>query len=284
MTVPDSTFEFLPLPGLRWAAPRSAGALPTPVPNRAFEHAYALATLPELHAWADGNHTLRLNGRGGDQPLCRVYLCTLPDRSRLGIIENVQDDHQDPLTGLETRRALRLDAAHLQHMTLMLLDVDGFKGVNDTHGHAAGDALLVALAEVLRAGARNWGARAYRLGGDEFVILGAGPLDARWVKDMQAQFRHSAARSGLEVQGFSCGLACTPQDGQTLCELLAGADARLMQQKVDRRGAAAQLLQRLQPAAVGPRPAGHDSRTEMRALQLSWPDAPRPRPRNAEHR
>lgn len=286
MSMHDSAFEFLPLPGLRWAAPSPTRPLPRPSPNRAFEHAYTLATLPEFHAWADGSYTLRVYGRCGDQPLCRVYLCTLPDRSRIGVIENVQDDHQDPLTGLETRRALWLDAAHVKDESLALLDVDGFKTVNDAHGHAAGDAVLVTLADLLRASARTWGARAYRLGGDEFVVLGAGPLNAGQLREVQAPFRRAAARLGLSVLGFSCGLAHAPHDGQTLCELLEQADARLGVQKINRRGAmAAQVLQHLQQQSEAETSsAGHAPHPEAQPFQMSWPTARLSRPLRAENR
>lgn len=285
MSTPDATFEYLPLPGLRWAAPTPGGPLSLPVSNRAFGHAYTLATLPEFQTWADGSHTLRLHGRCGIQSLCRVYLSTLPDRTRLGIIEDVQDDYQDPLTGLDIRRALRLDAARpLQNVGLALLDIDGFKGVNDAHGHAAGDALLVALAELLRASARSWGARAYRLGGDEFVILGAGPLDAGKLEEIQDQFRRSAARRGLKVQGFSCGLSRAPQDSQTLCELLEQADAHLMRQKLDRRGTmAAQLLRHFQSeAAVEATSPDRASSPEGRSFQMHRAVVPVPRSLRAE--
>ncbi len=276
MSTHDSTFEFLPLPGLKWAAPSPTRPLPLPRPNQAFERAFALTHLPNFLNWADGRYTLRLPGRLGDQPLCRVNLCTLPDRSRLGVIEDVQNDHQDPLTGLETRRALRLDAAQIKNLGLALLDVDGFKTVNDAHGHAAGDAVLVALAELLRVSARTWGARAYRLGGDEFVILGAGPLDAGQLGEVQARFRRAAAQLGLKIQGFSSGLSHAPDDGQTLCELLEQADARLATQKVNRRGAmAAQMKRSLQlesaVAACAPSPERRSSQVSRSVAPLSHP-------------
>lgn len=267
MSMHDSTFEYLPLPALSWAAPSPTQPLPPPSPNRAFLHAYALATLPEFYAWADGSHTLRLAGCGRDQPLCRVYLCTLPDHSRLGLIENVQDDYQDPLTGLDTLRSLRLDlAAHPGNVGLALLDVDDFKAVNDAHGHAAGDAVLVALAGLLRATARLWNARAYRLGGDEFVLLSAETLEPTQLRGLQTLFRRSAAQSGLEVQGFSYGLSSAPRSGQSLCDLLEQADAQLMRQKLERRGT--------RTAPLLPHLEGHAPHPEVLTFQMSWPAHP----------
>jgi diguanylate cyclase (GGDEF)-like protein len=84
---------------------------------------------------------------------------------------------RDPLTALPNRAAL---AEALEHEVraiprttppaLLLIDLDGFKGVNDTDGHLAGDAVLVGVADLLRAQVRD-GDLACRLGGDEFAVL-----------------------------------------------------------------------------------------------------------------
>jgi diguanylate cyclase (GGDEF)-like protein len=84
---------------------------------------------------------------------------------------------RDPLTGLPNRAAL---AEALEHEVraaprseppaLLLIDLDGFKGVNDTDGHLAGDAVLVGVAQLLSAQVRD-GDLACRLGGDEFAIV-----------------------------------------------------------------------------------------------------------------
>ena len=84
---------------------------------------------------------------------------------------------RDPLTGLPNRAALAEALDHEVRSTprmsppaLLLIDLDGFKGVNDTDGHLAGDAVLVGVAELLRAQVRD-GDLASRLGGDEFAVL-----------------------------------------------------------------------------------------------------------------
>ena len=84
---------------------------------------------------------------------------------------------RDPLTGLPNRAALAEALDHEIRSTprtsppaLLLIDLDGFKGVNDTDGHLAGDAVLVGVAELLRAQVRD-GDLASRLGGDEFAVL-----------------------------------------------------------------------------------------------------------------
>ncbi|WP_433296156.1 diguanylate cyclase domain-containing protein [Actinoplanes sp. CA-030573] len=82
----------------------------------------------------------------------------------------------DGLTGLANRNhfhdqlAAALDAPGTEGVSVLLVDLDGFKGVNDTLGHAAGDALLVSVADKMRAALRD-GDVAARLGGDEFAIL-----------------------------------------------------------------------------------------------------------------
>lgn len=81
---------------------------------------------------------------------------------------------RDPLTGLHTRAGWIARAEHCirRHPSaaVLLVDLDHFKALNDTHGHAAGDAALVATADRLRAWCGRHGT-AGRLGGDEFVVV-----------------------------------------------------------------------------------------------------------------
>ncbi|WP_170304280.1 ligand-binding sensor domain-containing diguanylate cyclase [Duganella radicis] len=91
----------------------------------------------------------------------------------------------DPLTGLANRRLFNDELRHLvaqterggAAFTLLLIDLDRFKQINDTLGHDAGDALLVAAAERLRAAVRE-SDRVFRLGGDEFAVLLHQPLES----------------------------------------------------------------------------------------------------------
>lgn len=91
--------------------------------------------------------------------------------------EAVEGSTTDGLTGLgnhrcfhdDLRRAVSTAHRHDRDLTLVLVDLDGFKQVNDTHGHARGDRVLVAVGSVLRDG--RDGDRAYRIGGDEFALL-----------------------------------------------------------------------------------------------------------------
>jgi diguanylate cyclase (GGDEF)-like protein len=86
--------------------------------------------------------------------------------------------YHDNLTGLANRALLRellTDAftrtGHGTHLALLLLDLDGFKQVNDVHGHGVGDQLLIAVADRLRSGLQGPDDTAARLGGDEFAVL-----------------------------------------------------------------------------------------------------------------
>jgi len=121
-----------------------------------------------------------------------------------------------------------------QWMALLCLDVDRFKAINDTMGHAAGDALLVALAERLNGCVRESDTVA-RLGGDEFVILlqdMGHPGDAEFIarKIIEAMRREFQAESRRFHSTTSIGIACTRGESSAQ-DLLKQADAALYQAK-----------------------------------------------------
>ncbi|WP_309891200.1 response regulator [Archangium sp.] len=151
---------------------------------------------------------------------------------------------RDSLTGLLLRRPFlenlrsRLADTQRQGRTLALgfLDVDRFKKVNDTHGHLAGDRVLMQLGRLLATRFRKEDLRC-RWGGEEFVValMGATPRGAR---DILA--RTAAELAQVEFEGdkgerfrvtFSAGLAVTPQDGTDVETLLRLADERLYRAK-----------------------------------------------------
>ncbi|NRQ42750.1 transporter substrate-binding domain-containing protein [Rheinheimera sp. YQF-2] len=143
----------------------------------------------------------------------------------------------DDLTKLPNRGLIkeRIEQALLQHarhneiMALLFIDLDGFKEVNDAHGHDAGDELLLKLAQQLSATVRKSDTVA-RFGGDEFVILLTGLLsreDAAIVAGkILHQFAQPVSLSVGEVQvGASIGIAIYPDDGTDSAKLLKVADS-----------------------------------------------------------
>jgi diguanylate cyclase (GGDEF)-like protein len=151
----------------------------------------------------------------------------------------------DALTGAANRAGLtqRAEAAIRdgQPFALLLLDLDGFKGVNDTHGHAAGDAVLTAMVRRLRAHLRAEDLVA-RLGGDEFAVLIAGAPPREVIAGMARRMAAGAAEPvvfegrALTV-GMSLGIACHPADGATLADLLRAADRAMYACKRRKAGA-----------------------------------------------
>ena len=137
----------------------------------------------------------------------------------------------DPLTGLGNRRALasrlerELDRADETGtpLSVCMLDLDGFKEINDTRGHDAGDDALVLVADVLRRDGE-----AYRHGGDEFVLVlpGRSRTDAVSVGDTIRE------RMPLAV---SVGIATYPDGGMSRDDVIRAADAALYAQKADQR-------------------------------------------------
>ncbi|HYM49482.1 MAG TPA: GGDEF domain-containing protein [Candidatus Limnocylindrales bacterium] len=166
------------------------------------------------------------------------------ERRRLSRMSRIDD-----LTGLYNPRALREQlpawlgpaARTGRAMTLLMLDIDGFKAVNDHLGHSAGNELLREVAGVLR-GAVRVGDAVFRFGGDEFVVLlsdtdGAGArVVAQRIQDTYHAMRQVEPASGYSVS-FSIGMATFPKDGATPDSLLAHADVALYQAKRSGHGA-----------------------------------------------
>jgi diguanylate cyclase (GGDEF)-like protein/PAS domain S-box-containing protein len=147
----------------------------------------------------------------------------------------------DPLTGLANRRALErtLEAALARAASrgrsvgVLMLDLDGFKAVNDRHGHAAGDEVLREVARRLQRSVRERDLVA-RLGGDEFVVvltdLGAVPDSVDRVESALAEpFAGTEAPLRAAV-----GVAVYPGDGATVADLLDAADRAMYAAKGNR--------------------------------------------------
>ncbi|WP_328469408.1 GGDEF domain-containing protein [Actinoplanes sp. NBC_00393] len=155
-------------------------------------------------------------------------ISALRDNNRLLAQVNHAASH-DALTGLANRALFQqrltesLAAPHAGPVTVALLDLDGFKQVNDTFGHEAGDALLTTVGEVLRDCVRP-GDTAARLGGDEFVLVlpDTGQDEAaRMAETIGAALRRDALRVRASI-GLACGVA-----GEDPDELLRRADAAM---------------------------------------------------------
>jgi diguanylate cyclase (GGDEF)-like protein len=168
----------------------------------------------------------------------------------------------DPLTGILNRRGLeeRLerDLASAQAdrvpLSLLVIDCDDFKEINDRAGHEFGDALLREVADVLE-GALPEGAVAARLGGDEFVVLLPG-ADADVAEALSGQIR-SRLGKGLTEAGFplrmSAGISTYPFDGAGAPTLLRAADQALYAAKSFGKDRVASFrdIVRPRPAAAG---------------------------------
>ncbi len=153
----------------------------------------------------------------------------------------------DALTDLPNRVLFRerlaqavADVHRGERLAVLYLDLDRFKGVNDTLGHQVGDELLKVVAERLRATVRETDTVA-RVGGDEFAILQTGLVD---LSDTAALARKicDAIRASYELLGHavvidtSIGIAVAPDDGVEPDELLKNADMALYGAKADGRG------------------------------------------------
>lgn len=156
--------------------------------------------------------------------------------------------HHDPLTGLANRlrfheeleRSFADAVRNGKSSALLLLDLDYFKTINDTSGHAAGDALLVILANELRARARKSDLIA-RLGGDEFAVLM--PTTTRigaeaFATSLNERLSERKFQFGNKeyIISASIGIALFPQHGKDVEELMVNVDMAMYEAKKDGKG------------------------------------------------
>ncbi|SHF63630.1 sensor domain-containing protein [Devosia limi] len=150
---------------------------------------------------------------------------------------------RDALTGLYNRRAILEQLARVLNVSrtsekvgaLIIVDLDGFKAINDSYGHDAGDQLLVALAGRLKATVRQSDVVA-RLGGDEFALIIQNLNAAQDVQRIAEALLRSLSQQvklgrRLVIPSASLGVAIYPQDGNTPKELLKNADLALYKAK-----------------------------------------------------
>jgi diguanylate cyclase (GGDEF)-like protein len=152
-------------------------------------------------------------------------------------------ERRDPLTGAQRRaaferRAQRLLARHRQDALLCMVDLDGFKGLNDTHGHAAGDAALAATGERLARWAGPHGVVG-RLGGDEFAAAtrvdthaGTDAIERHLQDLVDALHEPVPTQAGPLAVAASVGAAVPDHLGiHALPALLRGADVSMYRTK-----------------------------------------------------
>jgi len=153
-----------------------------------------------------------------------------------------QQAHFDALTGLLNRRAFEdrlresiARSARSERGVLLFIDLDGFKKVNDTEGHDAGDRLLVMISERIRTTLRQEDTIA-RLGGDEFAIIVPGCGDDKDVTHLCERLIETITQPLVVDRmehsvGASLGVAIYPDDGQRLEELVMKADSAMYRAK-----------------------------------------------------
>lgn len=188
----------------------------------------------------------------------QIVVTRLADGSSVALHEDVTEQRRaeaqiaymaryDQTTGLPNRHAMLQGLDQLlkrnargEELAVLCLDLDRFKAVNDTFGHAAGDALLRQVAERLRSCSRETDLVA-RLGGDEFAVLQCGAsqpsASMALARRIIAALGEPFDLDGLMAQiGASIGIAIAPFDGETCDALLKNADLALYRAKADGRG------------------------------------------------
>jgi diguanylate cyclase (GGDEF)-like protein len=180
----------------------------------------------------------------------------------------------DPLTGVANRRSfhasLETEMKRAERstapLTLVLIDLDGFKEINDTHGHPFGDGVLQTIAEKVRGGLRATDVIA-RVGGDEFaLLLPATPREAAHLLVERAREEAVASVGGVQLT-WSAGIATFPSDARDAETLVECADAALYCAKSTGRSSICDYDPEL---ALAPHSGGERAAVEV---VLSKPDA-----------
>lgn len=159
----------------------------------------------------------------------------------------------DPLTGLPNSRALMQELTRLFSLSdraghpvlIAFIDLDGFKQINDIHGHEAGDRLLTTMARQLGSALRS-GDMLARMGGDEFVVVGMGPIPGEETVEAAVRrlghrlFEQSVLQLPIQSRvlhypGASVGVVAVDPANTSVDEALRQADARMYEVKRQRR-------------------------------------------------
>jgi diguanylate cyclase (GGDEF)-like protein len=170
-----------------------------------------------------------------------LYSYSLTAKIEQGRAKLAQERNIDALTGLLNRRALLERATHMLRtnsaqgceFVVMFADLDGFKSVNDTHGHHVGDRVLAAVATRIAETVRGVDLVA-RYGGDEFILIlpattkEAGELVARRVRQVINDYAHE---NGIDF-GVSIGMGRYPDHGATVEDVIAAVDQAMYRSKL----------------------------------------------------
>jgi diguanylate cyclase (GGDEF)-like protein/PAS domain S-box-containing protein len=174
----------------------------------------------------------------GDSKWIEGVMYDITDR-KLAEADALHQAEHDGLTGLRNRAACDVALDHLMSeastsqvpVSVLYIDLDGFKQVNDQLGHKAGDQVLIECANRLKASIRRTSDLVGRVGGDEFVaaLYGVGPSDqvlSQVASDMIRNLREPIVLDDGQVAhvGASIGIACYPNHGPNRKQVLAAAD------------------------------------------------------------
>ena len=193
--------------------------------------------------------SLAFTAEGADLDTVVADIASLGDTIRPALYQKVTEErirfaaHHDDLTQLSNRlmfqerlrKAIAQARATGQGFAILCLDLDGFKLINDTHGHGFGDSLLVGVAQRLREGVRETDTVA-RMGGDEFAIIQptdsqpdeAVSLAKRLLETVTQPFELAGRQA---MVGVSIGIALYPQHGESPDLLLRNADQAMYRAK-----------------------------------------------------
>jgi diguanylate cyclase (GGDEF)-like protein len=184
----------------------------------------------------------------------------------------------DRLTGLPNRRYMERHMAQRNERgaargreAVLAIDIDGFKPVNDCHGHAIGDRVLAIIARRI-AGALDERGLLFRVGGDEFVAIVPLGKDGRETAGSIGEDIRFAMEQAIEVEEISFTVACSvgialvPDDARTLAGALVVADAALYEAKRTGRNRVIDHA----PSIVPSPPAMHDQRSKRAQFDAPW--------------
>jgi diguanylate cyclase (GGDEF)-like protein/PAS domain S-box-containing protein len=217
----------------------------------------------------------RIRMADGTPLWCELAMSSCADvQGRGGVLVQLADIHarkhrelelerraaHDALTHLPNRSALYehlhrlLQAPERKQVSVLFADLDGFKAINDEHGHKVGDQVLTQVAQRLQAAVRADDMVA-RLGGDEFVIVQTSELDmpanVQTLIDRITTALAQPVQTGAEPQHVHLSIGtCTAQDGQTVDDLLSSADRAMYQAKRSTQRPAAGMTATPGPAVL----------------------------------